>query len=31
VEAARRNGAFTFAGDPLAGKAKSTLRPYSQK
>jgi len=31
VEAARRNGAFTFAGDPLAGKAKSTLRLYSQK
>ena len=31
VEAARRNGAFAFAGDPLAGKAKSTLRLYSQK
>lgn len=26
VEAARRNGAFTFASDPLAGKATSTVR-----
>ena len=30
VEAARRNGAFALAGDPLAGKAKSTIRMYSE-
>jgi alpha-D-xyloside xylohydrolase len=28
VEAARRNGAFTLTGDPLAGKATSTVRMY---
>ena len=31
VEAAGRNGAFTLASDPLAGKAKSTIRMYSAK
>jgi alpha-D-xyloside xylohydrolase len=31
VEAARRNGAFSLTGDPLAGKAKSTVRLYSEK
>jgi alpha-D-xyloside xylohydrolase len=31
VEAVRRLGVFTVAGDPLAGKAKSTVRMYSQK
>jgi alpha-D-xyloside xylohydrolase len=31
VEATGRNGAFTLAGDPLAGKAKSTVRMYSEK
>ena len=30
VEAARRNGAFALAADPLAGKAKSTVRLYSE-
>jgi alpha-D-xyloside xylohydrolase len=29
VEAAGRNGAFSLTGDPLAGKAKSTVRLYS--
>src|SRR5665647_2052192 len=28
IEAARRDGAFTLAGDPLEGKAKSTVRLY---
>jgi alpha-D-xyloside xylohydrolase len=31
VEAAGRNGAFSLTGDPLAGKAKSTVRLYSEK
>jgi len=31
VEAAKRNGAFALAGDPLAGKAASTVRLYSEK
>ena len=31
VEAARRNGAFALSGDPLAGKAASTVRLYSEK
>jgi len=30
VEAARRNGAFALAADPLEGKAASTVRLYSQ-
>jgi alpha-D-xyloside xylohydrolase len=29
VEATGRNGVFTLAGDPLAGKATSTVRMYS--
>jgi alpha-D-xyloside xylohydrolase len=29
VEAARRNGVFALAADPLSGKAKSTVRLYS--
>ena len=31
VEAAKRNGAFALSGDPLAGKAASTVRLYSEK
>jgi alpha-D-xyloside xylohydrolase len=31
VEAARRNGAFGLVGDPLAGKATSAVRLYSEK
>ena len=31
VEAARRNGAFALVRDPLAGKAASTVRMYSEK
>jgi alpha-D-xyloside xylohydrolase len=31
VEAARRDGAFALAGDPLAGKATTTVRLYSEK
>jgi alpha-D-xyloside xylohydrolase len=31
VEASRRNGAFAVSGDPLAGKAASTVRLYSEK
>jgi alpha-D-xyloside xylohydrolase len=31
VEAARRGGAFALASDPLAGKATSTVRLYSQE
>jgi alpha-D-xyloside xylohydrolase len=31
VEAARRNTAFALTGDPLAGKATSTVRLYSAK
>jgi alpha-D-xyloside xylohydrolase len=31
VEAARRGGAYALAGDPLAGKAVSTVRLYSQE
>jgi alpha-D-xyloside xylohydrolase len=31
VETAKRNGAFALAGDPLAGKAASTVRLYSEK
>ena len=30
MEAVRRNGAFALAGDPLTGKASSTIRLYSQ-
>ena len=30
MEAVRRNGAFALAGDPLAGKASSSIRLYSQ-
>jgi len=30
VEAARRNGTFALAADPLQGKATSTVRLYSQ-
>ena len=30
VESTRRKGAFVLAGDPLAGKAASTVRRYSQ-
>jgi alpha-D-xyloside xylohydrolase len=30
VEAARRNGAFALAADPLQGKVTSTVRLYSQ-
>jgi alpha-D-xyloside xylohydrolase len=29
VEAARRNGVFALAADPLSGKAKSIVRLYS--
>jgi alpha-D-xyloside xylohydrolase len=31
LEAARRNGAFALVGDPLAGKASTTVRLYSAK
>jgi alpha-D-xyloside xylohydrolase len=30
VEAARRNGVFALSADPLAGKAVSTVRLYSE-
>ena len=30
VAAARKNGAFALAGDPLAGKATATVKLYSE-